>query len=50
MADILELQNEDGFRVAAYRRAARTLMELDRPVDEIVRNRGLEGMLLLPFS
>ena len=48
MADILELQNEDGFRIAAYRRAARTLMELDRPVDEIVRCRGLEGLMELP--
>src|SRR5271166_1466470 len=48
MVDILELQNEDGFRVAAYRRAARTLMELDRPVDEIVRSRGREGLMELP--
>ena len=48
MADILELQNEDGFRIAAYRRAARTLMELDRPVDEIVRSRGREGLMELP--
>ena len=48
MADILELQNEDGFRIAAYRRAARTLMELNRPVDEIVRSRGLEGLMELP--
>jgi DNA polymerase/3'-5' exonuclease PolX len=48
MADILELQNEDGFRVAAYRRAARTLTELDRPVDDIVRSRGLEGLMELP--
>jgi len=48
MADILELQNEDGFRVAAYRRAARTLMDLGYPVDEMVRSRGLEGLMELP--
>ena len=45
MADILELQNEDGFRLAAYRRAARTLMDLGYPVDEMVRSRGLEGRI-----
>jgi DNA polymerase/3'-5' exonuclease PolX len=39
MADILELQHEDGFRVGAYRRAARTLA-LERPVDEIGRSEG----------
>jgi DNA polymerase (family X) len=48
MADILEVQNEDGYRIAAYRRAARTLLELQNPVDEIVRNRGLEGLVELP--
>ena len=31
MADILEVQHEDGYRIAAYRRAARTILELERP-------------------
>lgn len=48
MADILELQNEDGYRVAAYRRAARTVIELDRPIDKIVRSEGLDGVMELP--
>jgi hypothetical protein len=48
MADILEVQHEDGYRVAAYRRAARTLVELEKPIDEIVRNNGLKGVIALP--
>ena len=48
MADILELQNEDGFRLAAYRRAAITLMDLGYPVDEMVRSRGLERLMESP--
>jgi len=48
MADILEVQHEDGYRVAAYRRAARTLLELETPIDEIVRNEGLKGVVELP--
>ena len=47
MADILGLQHEDGFRIAAYRRAARTLMAFDRLLDEIVRSQGLEGLMKL---
>jgi hypothetical protein len=38
MADLREVQHEDGYRIAAYRRAAKTLLELDRPIDEIVRS------------
>lgn len=48
MADILELQHEDGYRVAAYRRAARSLMELERPVDEIARIEGIKAVMHLP--
>ncbi|MGD9804321.1 MAG: helix-hairpin-helix domain-containing protein [Hyphomicrobiaceae bacterium] len=48
MADILAVQHEDGYRVAAYRRAARTLVELEKPIDEIVRNEGLKGVIALP--
>lgn len=48
MADILEVQHEDGYRVSAYRRAARTLVELEKPIDEIVRHEGLKGVVALP--
>ncbi len=48
MADLLEVQHEDGYRVAAYRLAARTLVELEKPIDEIVRNEGLKGVVALP--
>lgn len=48
MADLLEAQHEDGYRVAAYRRAARTLLELRKPIEEIVRNDGLKGLVELP--
>ena len=50
MADILELQHDDGFRVAAYHRAARTLMALTCPVDEIVLSEGLAGLMKLANS
>lgn len=48
MADLLEQQQADGFRVAAYRRAARTLAELNRPVEQIVRKSGVAGLVELP--
>jgi DNA polymerase/3'-5' exonuclease PolX len=48
MADLLEVQHEYGYRFAAYRRAAKTLLELGRPIDEIVRTEGLEGVTELP--
>ena len=48
MADIFELQHEEGYRVAAYRRAAKNVMELPRPIDEIVRVGGIKGLMELP--
>jgi DNA polymerase (family X) len=48
MADTLEVQHEDGYRVAAYRRAARSIAVLERPVDEIARIEGLKGLMQLP--
>jgi DNA polymerase (family X) len=48
MSDLLELQEDDGFRVAAYRRASRTVKDLGRPIDAIVRNDGLNGVMQLP--
>lgn len=48
MADLLEIQNEDGFRVTAYRRAAQTISEMPQPVEEIVQDQGLDGLIALP--
>jgi hypothetical protein len=48
MADVLAAQHEDGYRVAAYRRAAETVAGLEQPIDEIVGAEGLKGLLKLP--
>jgi putative hydrolase len=48
MADVLESQRANGFRVAAYRTAARTLDGLETPVESIVREKGLPGLMELP--
>lgn len=48
MADILEQQQADGYRVSAYRRAARTVASLERPIDSIVREAGIAGLVELP--
>jgi DNA polymerase (family X) len=48
MADVLEQQLADTYRVSAYRRAARVLAELDSPVADLVRNQGLKGVVELP--
>ena len=47
-ADLLEQQDADGFRVAAYRRAAETLDVLDRPAGEIFAAQGRAGLDALP--
>ncbi|MGH9872917.1 MAG: helix-hairpin-helix domain-containing protein [Pyrinomonadaceae bacterium] len=48
VAQILEEQRANTFRVNAYRRAASTLRGLEQPIDEIVRSKGLEGLQGLP--
>ncbi len=48
IAALLEVQHEDGFRIAAYRRAARSIQGLDRPIDGIARNEGIKGLMALP--
>jgi hypothetical protein len=48
VAQILEEQGANIFRVGAYRRAAALLRDLQRPIDEIVRTEGLEGLQKLP--
>ncbi|HET9537112.1 MAG TPA: helix-hairpin-helix domain-containing protein, partial [Mesorhizobium sp.] len=48
MAEVLEQQQADVFRIAAYRRAADTLEMLRQPVEQIVRIEGLPGLVELP--
>src|SRR5512134_813196 len=40
LADLLELEGANTFRVRAYRNAARTVEELPQPVEELVRGNG----------
>jgi DNA polymerase (family X) len=48
VAQLLNEQNDNPYRVQAYRRAAQTLRQLDRPVVEIVREQGEAGLRKLP--
>lgn len=48
MADILAQQQADGYRVSAYRRAARTIVSLEKPIAAIIRKAGLQGLVELP--
>jgi hypothetical protein len=48
VADILEAQQANPYRVQAYRRAAMTVCNCDRPMDEIVKEEGVEGLQNLP--
>jgi DNA polymerase/3'-5' exonuclease PolX len=48
VAQILEEQGANVFRVGAYRRAAAMLRGLKEPIDQIVKTEGLEGLQKLP--
>lgn len=48
VAQILEEQGANVFRVGAYRRAAAMLRGLKQPIDQIVKTEGLEGLEKLP--
>ena len=48
VATLLEEQRANPFRVRAYRNAAATLRELDRPAADILRRQGVEGLEALP--
>jgi len=48
MAELLQQQDGNPFHVGAYRRAADTVSGLDRGLDELVRTRGLDGLVSLP--
>jgi len=48
VAQILESQGGNPFRVQAYRHAAETLRGLSRPAEEILRQEGEPGLRKLP--
>jgi len=48
VATLLEGQGANPFRVEAYRRGARTLRELGRPVSQVLASEGLGGLDRLP--
>lgn len=48
IADLLETQEANLYRVRAYRQAATTLRELKRPAREILETEGVEGLRRLP--
>jgi putative hydrolase len=48
MAELLEVQGANPFRVRAYRRAAAALGELDRDLEDIAESEGMDGLVSLP--
>ena len=48
IADLLQEQNANPFRVNAYRRAATTIDSLKQPVTEIIEAQGFSGLTALP--
>jgi hypothetical protein len=48
MADALQVQDANPFRINAYRHAAETMEHLAEPADSIVRREGREGLAALP--
>jgi putative hydrolase len=49
MADLLVKQDDNPFRIGAYRRAAETVLSLDRDLRDILAREGIEGLDALPF-
>jgi putative hydrolase len=48
VAQLLEQQRANVFRVGAYRRAASTIRDLAQPIDQIVKTEGIVGLKQLP--
>ena len=48
MADLLEQQGADGFRVSAYRHASDTVSGLDQSLESIFARTGVKGLVALP--
>jgi putative hydrolase len=47
-ARLLQDQGADRYRVGAYLRAASTIRSTEAPVDEVLRDHGLDGLKQLP--
>lgn len=48
VASLLDIQENNAFRVRSYRNAAQTIRQLDKPVVEIFQEKGVEGLKELP--
>ena len=48
MADVLELQQANPFRVKAYQKAAETLSDMPDDVVALYQHKGLDGLVALP--
>ena len=48
LADLLEQQAANPFRVSAYRRAARTVSGYEEPLADLAEREGIEGLDRLP--
>lgn len=48
VAELLGSQGSNPFRLSAYQRAAQTLEQLERPIDALFHEEGLEGLKQLP--
>jgi hypothetical protein len=48
VAELLDEQGANPYRVQAYRNAAQTMLRVDRPATAILRHDGLQGLRRLP--
>jgi len=48
VARLLDEQGANRFRVEAYLNAARTVRSLDRPISEVVKKQGMDGLRQVP--
>jgi DNA polymerase/3'-5' exonuclease PolX len=48
VAQLLQSQGSNPFRVLAYQHAAQTLEQLETPIDDLVQAEGIEGLKKLP--
>jgi len=49
MADVLEQQQANPYRINAYRRAAEAVESLDEDVRDVLEHEGTDGLIRLPF-
>jgi putative hydrolase len=49
MADVLDQQQANPYRISAYRRAAEAVAALEADVREVLEREGTEGLIRLPF-